>query len=106
VPQFLLRAGFTRMCCTQPRRISAIALARRVSHETLNEHGSEVAFKIRFDSTCGAATRILFLTEVCARPGCPARRPARSARPVALRSIRQHAAGPAPRVWGRGGGTP
>lgn len=51
------------MACTQPRRISAIALARRVSFETLNEHGAEVAFKIRFDSSRGQATRILFLTE-------------------------------------------
>lgn len=63
VPQYLLRAGFRNMCCTQPRRISAIALARRVSFETLNEHGAEVAFKIRFDSSRGQATRILFLTE-------------------------------------------
>lgn len=29
LPQFLLRAGYTHVACTQPRRISAIALCRR-----------------------------------------------------------------------------
>lgn len=31
VPQFLLQAGYGRVACTQPRRISAIGLCRRVS---------------------------------------------------------------------------
>eukprot|EP00850_Spirogloea_muscicola_P001166 SM000004S15036 [mRNA] locus=s4:961290:971083:+ [translate_table: standard] len=63
VPQMLLRAGYRQIACTQPRRLSAISLCRRVAYETLHEHGSAVAFKIRFDSTRTAATRILFLTE-------------------------------------------
>ena len=64
VPQYLLRAGFSKLAMTQPRRISAIALARRVSRETLNEHGAEIAYKIRFDSTSeGRVTKALFLTE-------------------------------------------
>jgi hypothetical protein len=37
VPQYLLRAGYRNIACTQPRRISAMALSRRVSYETLNE---------------------------------------------------------------------
>ena len=64
VPQYLLRAGFDRVACTQPRRVAATALARRVSHETLNEWGGEIAYKIRFDTTSdGARTRVLFMTE-------------------------------------------
>jgi hypothetical protein len=63
VPQYLLRAGYRNIACTQPRRISAMALARRVSYETLNEYGSEVAYQIRFDSTKTRRTRILFVTE-------------------------------------------
>uniref|UniRef100_A0A7S0IG38 P-loop containing nucleoside triphosphate hydrolase protein n=1 Tax=Micromonas pusilla TaxID=38833 RepID=A0A7S0IG38_MICPS len=64
VPQYLLRAGFDRVACTQPRRVAATALARRVSHETLNEWGGEIAYKIRFDTTNdGARTRVLFMTE-------------------------------------------
>ncbi|CAN0065615.1 unnamed protein product [Choristocarpus tenellus] len=30
VPQFLLKAGYGRVACTQPRRISAMGLCRRV----------------------------------------------------------------------------
>ncbi|CAM9497979.1 unnamed protein product, partial [Discosporangium mesarthrocarpum] len=45
VPQFLLRAGYRRVACTQPRRLSAMGLCRRVAYETLNEHGSEVAYQ-------------------------------------------------------------
>eukprot|EP00741_Cyanophora_paradoxa_P019234 tig00000215_g18570.t1 len=63
VPQFLLQAGYQKIACTQPRRISAIALCRRVSHETFNGYGSSIAFQIRFDSTRTADTRVLFLTE-------------------------------------------
>ena len=63
IPQYLMRAGFSKMACTQPRRISAVALARRVAYETLNEHGSEIAYKIRFDTTREAGTKVLFLTE-------------------------------------------
>ena len=62
VPQFLLN-GFQRIVCTQPRRISAIALARRVSHETLQVHGSDIAYKVRFSGSMTSATRITFMTE-------------------------------------------
>jgi len=75
VPQYLLRAGFNRVACTQPRRVAVTALARRVSHETLNEWGGEIAYKIRFDTTNdGGRTRVLFMTEgvllrqLCADP--------------------------------------
>eukprot|EP00798_Chlamydomonas_sp_ICE-L_P028613 gene28613-31783_t len=63
VPQFLMNAGFKRILCTQPRRISAISLCRRVSHETLNVHGNEVAYKIRFASTMDGGSKIVFMTE-------------------------------------------
>ncbi|XP_006815471.1 putative ATP-dependent RNA helicase DHX34 [Saccoglossus kowalevskii] len=63
VPQYLMAAGFTKIACTQPRRIACISLAKRVAHETLNEYGSEVAYQIRFETTKNIFTRILFLTE-------------------------------------------
>lgn len=55
VPQFLLRAGFSRVAVTQPRRISAMSLARRVSFEML-DGGREVGYQIRFSGagTAGA----------------------------------------------------
>eukprot|EP00873_Tetraselmis_striata_P028313 jgi/Tetstr1/448577/TSEL_035826.t1 len=63
LPQFLLRAGYSKIAVTQPRRISAMSLCRRVSYETLNEHGDEVAYQIRFDSSRGAGTKVTFMTE-------------------------------------------
>ncbi len=63
VPQYLLEAGFTNIACTQPRRIACISLAKRVSYETLNEYGSEVAYQVRFEKTRTRFTRIVFLTE-------------------------------------------
>ncbi|XP_078482646.1 putative ATP-dependent RNA helicase DHX34 isoform X1 [Ciona intestinalis] len=63
VPQYLLRSGFTNIACTQPRRIAAISLSKRVGFETLNQYGSQVAYKIRFEGTKTSSTRILFLTE-------------------------------------------
>lgn len=35
-----------------------MALARRVAYETLNEHGSEIAYKIRFDTTRESGTKV------------------------------------------------
>ncbi|KAI8384738.1 P-loop containing nucleoside triphosphate hydrolase protein [Radiomyces spectabilis] len=63
VPQILLKAGFRKIACTQPRRIACSSLAKRVSYETLNEYGSEIAYQVRFEGTKTNRTRILFLTE-------------------------------------------
>lgn len=63
VPQYLLASGFTNIACTQPRRIAAISLSKRVGYETLNQFGSLVAYQIRFDKTKTSRTKILFLTE-------------------------------------------
>nr|CRZ22260.1 BMA-SMGL-2 [Brugia malayi] len=63
VPQYLLDAGYDRIACTQPRRIAAMALARRVAYETLNEYGSKIAYQIRFEKTRTLRTRLLFVTE-------------------------------------------
>lgn len=63
VPQYLLQAGFSRIACTQPRRIACIALSKRVAYETLNEFGSTVGYQIRFEKSKTQATRIVFVTE-------------------------------------------
>ncbi|CAI5973996.1 unnamed protein product [Closterium sp. NIES-65] len=52
---------------------------RRVAFESLNEYGAGVAYRIRFQSTATAASRILFLTEVppaCTSPSPLAHQPA------------------------------
>ncbi|MCP9257449.1 putative ATP-dependent RNA helicase DHX34 [Dirofilaria immitis] len=63
IPQYLLDAGYDRIACTQPRRIAATALARRVAYETLNEYGSKIAYQIRFEKTRTLRTQLLFVTE-------------------------------------------
>ena len=62
VPQYLLEAGFGRVACTQPRRLSAVALARRVGLEMMGAPDN-VGYQVRFDSTASAMTRLVFVTE-------------------------------------------
>ena len=66
VPQYLLRAGCDRMVCTQPRRISAISLARRVAVENNNQFGSTIGHQIRFDSSRTAHTYVPRVFPLCA----------------------------------------
>ncbi|XP_059479514.1 probable ATP-dependent RNA helicase DHX34 [Neocloeon triangulifer] len=63
VPQYLIRAGFKNIACTQPRRIACISLSKRVAYETLNQYGSEVGYQIRFEKSKTQHTKILFITE-------------------------------------------
>ncbi|TPX47708.1 hypothetical protein SeLEV6574_g02520 [Synchytrium endobioticum] len=63
VPQYIIEAGFDKIACTQPRRIACYSLARRVSYESLDVYGSEIAYQVRFEGTKTEKTRILFLTE-------------------------------------------
>ena len=49
VPQYLMQAGFNKIACTQPRRIAAISLAKRVALESMKQNGSEVAYQIRYN---------------------------------------------------------
>ena len=52
--------------CTEPRRISAISLAQRVSEEMgetgLGQRDSLVGYQIRFESKCGPNTRLNYCT--------------------------------------------
>ncbi|KAJ3324092.1 DEAH (Asp-Glu-Ala-His) box polypeptide 34 [Boothiomyces sp. JEL0866] len=63
IPQYLMEAGFNKIACTQPRRIACYSLAKRVSYESLNQYGSEIAYQVRFDGSKTNQTRVLFLTE-------------------------------------------
>ncbi|KAJ3122237.1 hypothetical protein HK100_012073 [Physocladia obscura] len=73
IPQFILedaiesgKGNQTNIACTQPRRISAISIATRVSEEigdpTSFGNGSLVGYAVRLDSKIGAATRLIFQT--------------------------------------------
>lgn len=52
----------TRIICTQPRRISSIGLAERVSEERLDKVGQEVGYIIRGENKTNPKTRITFIT--------------------------------------------
>lgn len=70
VPQFLLDEKWCTKCIaiTQPRRVAAISLARRVAEEMGSYMGSQspmakVGYSVRFDNATGPNTKIKFLTE-------------------------------------------
>jgi ATP-dependent RNA helicase DHX37/DHR1 len=70
VPQFLYEAGYGApdgptpglIGVTQPRRVAAVSMSKRVSEE-LSDHGSKVAYQIRFDTTTSAKTAVKFMTD-------------------------------------------
>lgn len=59
-----------KIYCTEPRRISAISLAQRVSQElgepanACGTRNSYVGYSIRLDSAVSASTRIVYATTV------------------------------------------
>ncbi len=72
VPQFLLDEPWCKqsgcIAITQPRRVAAISLARRVAEEMGTPLGSaspasKVGYSVRFDNSTSPSTRIKFLTE-------------------------------------------
>ena len=69
LPQLLLddlirqgRGGEADMICTQPRRISAMAVADRVSAERAEVVGQTVGYQIRLEAKRSRQTKLLFCT--------------------------------------------
>ena len=63
IPQFVVEAGYTVgahqgkcVACTQPRRVAAMSVSRRVAEEMDVEIGQEVGYNIRFEDCCGPKT--------------------------------------------------
>ncbi len=66
IPKMVLAAGGGtrgRIACTQPRRVAASSVARRVAEELNVPFGREVGCKIRFDDQTSEATVVKFLTD-------------------------------------------
>jgi pre-mRNA-splicing factor ATP-dependent RNA helicase DHX15/PRP43 len=66
VPQFLLEAGMAgnlNIACTQPRRVAAMSVAKRVSEEMDVQLGGTVGYTIRFEDRTGPNTRLKYLTD-------------------------------------------
>ncbi|KAI7744279.1 hypothetical protein M8C21_018114, partial [Ambrosia artemisiifolia] len=69
LPQFILeeeisslRGSNCNIICTQPRRISAISVAARISNERGESLGETVGYQIRLESKRSEQTRLLFCT--------------------------------------------
>ncbi|KAK2636037.1 hypothetical protein Ddye_030829 [Dipteronia dyeriana] len=67
LPQFLFQAGFCRdgkvIGITQPRRVAAVTVAKRVAEESGVQLGQRVGYSIRFDDRTSAATKIKYMTD-------------------------------------------
>lgn len=62
VPQFLVDAGY-RVACTQPRRVAATSVAKRVAVEMDVQLGRHVGYAVRFDDASGPDTVLKYLTD-------------------------------------------
>lgn len=67
IPQFLFDAGFCRdgrvIGITQPRRVAAVTVAKRVAEECGVELGQKVGYSVRFDDATSGLTRIKYMTD-------------------------------------------
>jgi ATP-dependent RNA helicase DHX8/PRP22 len=64
--QYLVEAGFSTrgiIGCTQPRRVAAMSVAKRVAEEIGCRLGQEVGYTIRFEDCTSSATRIKYMTD-------------------------------------------
>jgi len=64
--QYLHESGFTRwgrIGCTQPRRVAAMSVAKRVSEEMHTKLGELVGYSIRFEDCTSEKTVIKYMTD-------------------------------------------
>ncbi|KAL7258195.1 hypothetical protein ACSBR1_004332 [Camellia fascicularis] len=64
--QYLAEAGYTtkgKIGCTQPRRVAAMSVAKRVAEEFGCRLGEEVGYAIRFEDCTGPDTVIKYMTD-------------------------------------------
>uniref|UniRef100_A0A8C7Y5J5 Pre-mRNA-splicing factor ATP-dependent RNA helicase PRP16 n=1 Tax=Oryzias sinensis TaxID=183150 RepID=A0A8C7Y5J5_9TELE len=64
--QYLHEDGYTRygmVGCTQPRRVAAMSVAKRVSEEIGSNLGEEVGYAIRFEDCTSESTMIKYMTD-------------------------------------------
>ncbi|KAG8037836.1 hypothetical protein G9C98_006047 [Cotesia typhae] len=66
VTQYLAEEGFTArgiIGCTQPRRVAAMSVAKRVAEEFGCRVGQEVGYTIRFEDCTSPETKIKYMTD-------------------------------------------
>jgi len=67
IPRFVSDAGYNKdgmkIAVTQPRRVAAMSVAKRVAEEYGCKLGNEVGYSIRFEDKTGPKTKIKFATD-------------------------------------------
>jgi ATP-dependent helicase HrpA len=65
LPRMLLRSGLSATCIgiTQPRRIAAVSVARRIAEEAGVTLGAEVGYAIRFEDETSSRTILKLMTD-------------------------------------------
>lgn len=66
ITQYLAEAGYVargRIGCTQPRRVAAMSVAKRVAEEFGCRLGQEVGYTIRFEDCTSPDTKIKYMTD-------------------------------------------
>ncbi|KAJ2359466.1 Pre-mRNA-splicing factor ATP-dependent RNA helicase PRP16 [Coemansia erecta] len=64
--QYMHEAGYTQfgmIGCTQPRRVAAMSVAKRVAEEMDVKLGEEVGYAIRFEDCTSKRTRLKYMTD-------------------------------------------
>ena len=66
ITQYLAEAGYTvrgKIGCTQPRRVAAMSVAKRVAEEYGCRLGQEIGYTIRFEDCTSPETKIKYMTD-------------------------------------------
>ena len=64
--QYMMEAGYGRrgqICCTQPRRVAAMSVAKRVAEEQDCELGGRIGYTIRFEDVTSKETIVRYCTD-------------------------------------------
>lgn len=64
--QYLVEEGMEygrKVACTQPRRVAAMSVAKRVAEEFGSKVGQEVGYTVRFDDCTSPRTKIKYMTD-------------------------------------------
>jgi ATP-dependent RNA helicase DHX8/PRP22 len=66
ITQYLAESGYTvrgKIGCTQPRRVAAMSVAKRVAEEYGCRLGQEIGYTIRFEDCTSPETKIKYMTD-------------------------------------------
>ena len=67
IPQFLVEGGYTLggkvIACTQPRRVAAMSVSKRVADEMDVTLGDTVGYSIRFENLFNQSTVLKYMTD-------------------------------------------